>query len=154
MNADATMLHEKWLGETEYTGERDRATLDVVLSGEAKEIRHQAVGKDLWDVLAGILEDEEEEWYDDEEDDIPSPEIGVTLSYTSPELFSIVKATIDRFWYPDEVSCDGYHDGKSVMTVSLISGIGLRGVVENEIVILLRSFWSGRSRNYHAGATS
>lgn len=107
---DALFLtYEKWHGDGEYEDEVNLLTYHFCQSGEAKKIRHLAIDRDLVEIFARRLEDEEEEWYDEGDESMPEPEIEVIPAYSSLESLAIVKTAIDGFWYhyPEECGeCD------------------------------------------------
>jgi hypothetical protein len=99
------MTYEKYYEEGEYEDEIERLTYHLIKSGEAKKIESLAIDKDLVDIFAERLEDEEQEWYDIGDEDMPEPELEVISEYKSLESLTIVKAQIDGFWDHEELGC-------------------------------------------------
>lgn len=100
------LTFEKWHGEGDYEGGIDDLTDQLVRNGEAKKIRSLAMDRELVEIFANRLEEEEEEWYADGDEDMPMPELDVIPAYTSLQSLAIVKVAIDGFWEHDKLSCD------------------------------------------------
>jgi hypothetical protein len=99
------LTYEKWHGEGEYEDEVNYLTHCFYQSGEAKKIRHLAIDKDLVEIFANRLEDEEQMWLDEGDDSMPEPEIEVIPQYPSLQSLSIVRTTIDGLWYHKKEEC-------------------------------------------------